>query len=73
MDHLIHSHFSALRLLIVNLGSLSLAWCNNFLDVHILTAGSFWDYQAFDKAGMGGWKLVGIMKPDTVDVEGGVV
>jgi len=34
--------------------------------------GGSWQ-EAFDKAGMGGWKLVGIMKPDTVDVEGGVV
>jgi phosphohistidine phosphatase SixA len=34
--------------------------------------GSSWQ-EAFDKAGMGGWKLVGIMKPDMADVEGGVL
>ncbi|KAH8939210.1 hypothetical protein BDL97_15G026800 [Sphagnum fallax] len=34
--------------------------------------GSSWQ-EAFDKAGMGGWKLVGILKPDTADMEGGVL
>lgn len=54
--------------------------CSNWLGgLHVnLTSSGDWDdwcfyWQAFDKAGMGGWKLVGILKPDTADMEGGVL